>query len=64
MGRVIGHGASGKVYKCKHKQSKVDYACKGNMMSVGSDGGTCVVTCVCLCVFVCVCVQLFKRTRE
>jgi hypothetical protein len=61
MGRVIGHGASGKVYKCKHKQSKVDYACKGNVMSVGSDGGMCVVNCVFVCVCVCVCCAVIQK---
>lgn len=28
MGKVLGHGASGKVYLCTHKQTHVAYACK------------------------------------
>lgn len=28
MGRVIGHGASGKVYKCKRRADKIEFACK------------------------------------
>jgi hypothetical protein len=28
MGKVIGHGASGKVYLCCHKQTGISYACK------------------------------------
>lgn len=28
LGRVIGHGASGKVYRCRSIESSVEYACK------------------------------------
>lgn len=28
MGKILGHGASGKVYICRHKQSNKQFACK------------------------------------
>ncbi len=28
MGKILGHGASGKVYRCRHRDTKIEYACK------------------------------------